>query len=73
MFKSFMRQLVCVFITAPLASQSIAAEIEKLHFLIPGTVGGGWDNTARGIGDVLVKEEIVDQVSFKNLSGRRRW
>ncbi|CAM3629091.1 tripartite tricarboxylate transporter substrate binding protein [Vibrio aquimaris] len=70
MFKSFMRHLVCVFIAAPLASQSIAAEeIEKLHFLIPGGAGGGWDMTARGIGDVLVKEELVDQVSFQNLSG----
>nr|WP_237475557.1 tripartite tricarboxylate transporter substrate-binding protein [Vibrio tetraodonis] len=65
-----MRHLVCVFITAPLASQSIAAEIEKLHFLIPGGVGGGWDNTARSAGDVLLKEKIVDQVSFENLSGR---
>ena len=26
---------------------------ERLHFLIPGGAGGGWDTTARGIGAAL--------------------
>ncbi len=48
---------------------SYAADVEKIHFLIPGGAGGGWDMTARGTGDVLVKSGIVDNVSFQNLSG----
>ncbi|MDF5134270.1 tripartite tricarboxylate transporter substrate-binding protein, partial [Vibrio parahaemolyticus] len=43
--------------------------IEKMHFLIPGGAGGGWDMTARGTGDVLIKSDIVETVSFQNLSG----
>ncbi|MFY2508598.1 tripartite tricarboxylate transporter substrate binding protein [Vibrio pectenicida] len=69
MFKKLKLPLIAFIIAGPLTSQSIAADIDKLHFLIPGWAGGGWDMTARGIGDVLVKEEIVDQVSFQNLSG----
>ncbi|EFP95711.1 tripartite tricarboxylate transporter substrate binding protein [Vibrio caribbeanicus] len=46
-----------------------AAEMEKIHFLIPGGAGGGWDMTARGTGDALLKSDLVDNVSFQNLSG----
>ncbi|MDF4887033.1 tripartite tricarboxylate transporter substrate binding protein, partial [Vibrio parahaemolyticus] len=48
---------------------ALAADIEKMHFLIPGGAGGGWDMTARGTGDVLIKSDIVETVSFQNLSG----
>ena len=30
-----------------------AAEIDKIHFLIPGGAGGGWDGTARGTGEAV--------------------
>ena len=30
-----------------------AVEIKKIHFLIPGGAGGGWDGTARGTGEAL--------------------
>ena len=33
---------------APLSLQ--AAELDSIHFLIPGGAGGGWDGTARGTG-----------------------
>ena len=46
-----------------------AAEMDKIHFLIPGGAGGGWDMTARGTGDALLKSDLVDNVSFQNLSG----
>ena len=29
---------------------TLAADIDDLHFLIPGGAGGGWDGTARGTG-----------------------
>jgi putative tricarboxylic transport membrane protein len=46
-----------------------AADMEKIHFLIPGGAGGGWDMTARGTGDALLKSDLVDNVSFQNLAG----
>ncbi len=52
-----------------LASISWAAELEEIHFIVPGGAGGGWDMTARGTGDVLMKEGLVDTVSYQNLSG----
>jgi len=46
-----------------------AAEIESIHFLIPGGAGGGWDGTARGTGEALTKSGIVGKASYENMSG----
>lgn len=46
-----------------------AAEIEEMHFLIPGGAGGGWDGTARGVGEALTKSGLVGAVSYENMSG----
>ncbi|HAK51059.1 MAG TPA: tripartite tricarboxylate transporter substrate-binding protein [Gammaproteobacteria bacterium] len=43
--------------------------VEKVHFLIPAGPGGGWDGTARGVGEAMVKSGLVTDVSFENLSG----
>jgi putative tricarboxylic transport membrane protein len=43
--------------------------LEKVHFLIPAGPGGGWDGTARGIGEALRKSGLVERVSYENLSG----
>ncbi|WP_234495925.1 tripartite tricarboxylate transporter substrate binding protein [Vibrio maritimus] len=69
MFKALKPTLAASFVAATLSFGSYAADLEKIHFLIPGGAGGGWDMTARGTGDVLVKADIVDNVSFQNLSG----
>nr|WP_086940562.1 tripartite tricarboxylate transporter substrate-binding protein [Thaumasiovibrio occultus] len=50
-------------------SFNVNAQIEEIHFLIPGGAGGGWDSTARGIGEALNKSGLVDQVSYENMSG----
>jgi putative tricarboxylic transport membrane protein len=42
---------------------------EKIHFLIPGGAGGGWDGTARGVGKALVDSGIIKNASFENMSG----
>jgi putative tricarboxylic transport membrane protein len=42
---------------------------EKVHFLIPGGAGGGWDGTARGVGKALVDSGIIKHASFENMSG----
>ncbi|MHA1152173.1 MAG: Bug family tripartite tricarboxylate transporter substrate binding protein [Alphaproteobacteria bacterium] len=51
------------------AGTAQAAEIDKLHFLIPGGAGGGWDGTARGTGEALTKAGIVGSASYENMSG----
>nr|WP_086937607.1 tripartite tricarboxylate transporter substrate-binding protein [Thaumasiovibrio occultus] len=48
---------------------SEAPIVQEVHFLIPGGAGGGWDSTARGIGEALHQAGIVEQVSFENMSG----
>ncbi len=53
---------------APFASQA-APDINKIHFLIPGGAGGGWDGTARGTGEALTKAGILKSASYENMSG----
>ena len=43
--------------------------LDEIHFLIPAGPGGGWDGTARGMGEAMVKSGLVANVSFENLSG----
>ncbi|TNJ47465.1 tripartite tricarboxylate transporter substrate binding protein [Phaeobacter sp. B1627] len=43
--------------------------LEKMHFLIPGGAGGGWDGTARGTGEALSKAGLVGTASYENMSG----
>ena len=52
-----------------LAGQGQAADMESIHFLIPGGAGGGWDGTARGTGEALTKAGIVGKASYENMSG----
>lgn len=54
---------------AGLAGQGQAADLEAIHFLIPGGAGGGWDGTARGTGEALTKSGIVGKASYENMSG----
>ncbi len=44
-------------------------KIEKIHFIIPGGAGGGWDGTARGTGEALVKSGLLGSASYENLTG----
>ena len=50
-------------------SISNASELNHLHFLIPGGSGGGWDSTARGVGNALVDSKLLRTVSYENMSG----
>lgn len=45
------------------------AEVDEIHFLVPGGAGGGWDGTARGVGEALTKSGLVESASYENLSG----
>ncbi len=56
-------------LTGAWSQPSEAAELDSIHFLIPGGAGGGWDGTARGVGEALTKSGLVDAASYQNLSG----
>ncbi|OIQ28920.1 MAG: transporter [Alphaproteobacteria bacterium MedPE-SWcel] len=58
--------------TLTLSSPALAGGhqvLEKMHFLIPGGAGGGWDGTARGTGEALSKAGLVGTASYENMSG----
>ena len=44
-------------------------KVDKIHFLIPGGAGGGWDGTARGTGEALTKSGLAGTVTYENMSG----
>jgi putative tricarboxylic transport membrane protein len=46
-----------------------AYAFERVHFLIPGGAGGGWDATARGVGEALTRSGLVPRASYENMSG----
>jgi putative tricarboxylic transport membrane protein len=50
------------------ASQPVYA-LERLHIIIPGGAGGGWDTTGRGVGEALARSGLVPRASYENLSG----
>ena len=54
---------------ALMVSPLSASEIKKIHFLIPGGAGGGWDGTARGVGKALLDSKLIEKASFENMSG----
>ena len=43
--------------------------IDKIHFIIPGGAGGGWDGTARGTGEALTGSGLLGSGSYENMSG----
>nr|WP_237072628.1 tripartite tricarboxylate transporter substrate binding protein [Pseudaestuariivita rosea] len=43
--------------------------VDKIHFLIPGGAGGGWDGTARGTGLALTDAGLVGSATYENMSG----
>ena len=50
MKKIFIKLVSFLFMIGALSSSAIA--IDKLHFVVPGGAGGGWDGCARGTGAV---------------------
>lgn len=52
-----------------IASSTITSASERIHFLIPGGAGGGWDTTARGVGEAMARSGLIEVASHENLSG----
>ncbi|HYH39794.1 MAG TPA: tripartite tricarboxylate transporter substrate binding protein [Azospirillum sp.] len=46
-----------------------AASVKSLEIIAPASPGGGWDQTARAIQDVLKAANIVSRVQVVNISG----
>ena len=67
-FGKLMVVLAAACIMVP-AHAGFAADVEEIHFLIPGGAGGGWDGTARGVGKALLDAKLIEQASFENMSG----
>ncbi|MBO6489614.1 MAG: tripartite tricarboxylate transporter substrate binding protein, partial [Pelagibacteraceae bacterium] len=66
-FKKLAAILFASVLALSIPSSSFA--IDKLHFLIGGGAGGGWDGTARGTGEALTKAGMLKGASFENMSG----
>ncbi len=67
-----LKRIVSVLFSAILlfsATTTSSVAIEKLHFVIGGGAGGGWDGTARGTGEALTKAGFLQSASFENMSG----
>ncbi len=58
--------LILLFILSAAAPPAAA---QRLHLVIPGGAGGGWDSTARGVGEALSRSGLIDVVSYENISG----
>ena len=70
MFNNLKKLISLVFATVLLTSiSSTSFAIDKLHFIIGGGAGGGWDGTARGTGEALIKAGFLKSASFENMSG----
>ena len=68
--KNFAKSIVLAVASFAIYTGSLSAmEINKIHFLIPGGAGGGWDGTARGTGEALTKSGLIDSATYENMSG----
>ena len=65
--RKFISLLFATVFFSSISTHSFA--IDKLHFLIGGGAGGGWDGTARGTGEALTKSGMLKSASFENMSG----
>lgn len=64
-----LKKILAAGVFTALTTLSQAADIDKIHFLIPGGAGGGWDGTARGTGEALMGAGLVGTASYENMSG----
>ena len=68
--KKLAKLFAVTFASIAISAGSLSAiEIKKIHFLIPGGAGGGWDGTARGTGEALTKAGLISSATFENMSG----
>ncbi|WP_260958598.1 Bug family tripartite tricarboxylate transporter substrate binding protein [Pseudomonas citri] len=72
MFKSALRFSRCMSVAATVAAISFttsAMALDTVKFMAPGSVGGGYDQTARVLGKALVEANAAKSVTFENKGG----
>ena len=69
MFKKFIKLLLASLFFFSVSSTTFA--MDKLHFLIGGGAGGGWDGTARGTGEALTKAGMLKSYIPKKTRGKK--
>ena len=42
---------------------------QRLHFLVPAGVGGGWDQTARAVAEAMTRARLVQSATLEHVSG----
>ena len=67
MFAPFSRCIAVAFTTAVLATPAFA--LDTVKFMAPGSVGGGYDQTARILGKAMVEAGTAKSVTFENKGG----
>ncbi len=68
--RTIAKSIILAFASFAITTGGLSAmEINKIHFLIPGGAGGGWDGTARGTGEALTKSGLIDSATYENMSG----
>lgn len=73
MFATFLSKrrssIVALAMASCLSAGAAQAQVDSVHFLVPGGAGGGWDGTARGTGEALTKSGLLSTASYENMSG----
>lgn len=48
---------------------SLAEASQRLHFLVPAGVGGGWDQTARAVAQAMTQAQLIESATLEHVSG----
>lgn len=69
-FRGARAVVAALLLSLPFAGSAQAEPaVDHIHFLVPGGAGGGWDGTARGVGEALRGAGLLGSASFQNMSG----
>lgn len=67
MFRRITRSIAVAITTTALATPVFA--LDTVKFMAPGSVGGGYDQTARDLGKALIEAKAAKSVTFENKGG----
>lgn len=67
MFRRITRSIAVAIATTALAAPVFA--LDTVKFMAPGSVGGGYDQTARDLGKALIEAQAAKSVTFENKGG----
>ena len=64
-----MRSIVTAMALSALTISAASAEIRGLDMVVPAAPGGGWDQTARVMQEVLREEKLASRIQINNIPG----